>query len=88
MTRNGLDRSSESNFVTGRAIMRDNKVYPNPDVFYPERFMAEVGDDGARRRDPRQYVFGFGRRYAFNCRSHRFEAFNLNLVLDDARVLP
>ncbi|KZP11706.1 cytochrome P450 [Athelia psychrophila] len=45
------------------AIMRDSTMYPNPDVFYPERFMTEIpGSNGARRRDPRQYVFGFGRR--------------------------
>ncbi|KAF7973627.1 hypothetical protein HWV62_14814 [Athelia sp. TMB] len=45
------------------AITRDSTLYPNPDVFYPERFMnPSLDPDSARRRDPRQYVFGFGRR--------------------------
>ncbi|KAF7976129.1 hypothetical protein HWV62_7419 [Athelia sp. TMB] len=39
-------------------------LYPDPDVFSPERFMNPGLDpDLARRKDPRQYVYGFGRRY-------------------------
>ncbi|KAF7973629.1 hypothetical protein HWV62_14818 [Athelia sp. TMB] len=46
-----------------RAIMRDGTLYPDPYVFSPERFMVQSLDpELTRRRDPRQYVFGFGRR--------------------------
>lgn len=37
-------------------------MYPNPDMFYPERFLEKVDPAIARYRDPRNYVFGFGRR--------------------------
>ncbi|KAK0447316.1 cytochrome P450 [Armillaria borealis] len=40
-------------------ILRDEKLYPRPDVFDPERFMNE-GQDPVN--DPRNYIFGFGRR--------------------------
>jgi len=39
---------------------RDPRVYANPEVFFPERFMASEG--GVKEADPRDHVFGFGRR--------------------------
>lgn len=45
-----------------RAMMRDEKLYPNPDIFNPERFLDEVDLQTEAKRDPRNYVFGFGRR--------------------------
>jgi cytochrome P450 len=44
------------------AILRDEKLYPNPYVFNPDRFMEKADPEMERRRDPRNYVFGFGRR--------------------------
>ncbi|KAK0499180.1 cytochrome P450 [Armillaria luteobubalina] len=41
------------------AILRDEELYPRPDVFDPERFMGESHDPV---KDPRNYIFGFGRR--------------------------
>ncbi|KAK0184475.1 cytochrome P450 [Armillaria mellea] len=42
-----------------RAILCDEKLYPRPDLFDPDRFMSE-GQDTVK--DPRNYIFGFGRR--------------------------
>ena len=39
-----------------RAITQNPEFYPNPDRFLPERFM------GKDVPDPREAVFGFGRR--------------------------
>jgi hypothetical protein len=44
-------------------MLRDEQLYPNPSKFDPERFMEEVDDETRRKRDPRSYIFGFGRRY-------------------------
>ncbi|KAF5381704.1 hypothetical protein D9615_005603 [Tricholomella constricta] len=44
------------------AILRDERIYPNPSTFAPERFLEKVDAATERRRDPRNYVFGFGRR--------------------------
>ena len=46
-------------------MLRDEQLYPNPSEFDPERFMKEVDEETRRRRDPRSYIFGFGRRYVF-----------------------
>lgn len=46
-----------------RTLARDEKIYPNADEFRPERFMEPVDAETARRRNPGNYVFGFGRRF-------------------------
>lgn len=40
-----------------RSITRDEEIYPDPEEFRPERFENE------KVLDPREVVFGFGRRY-------------------------
>ncbi|THH13653.1 hypothetical protein EW146_g6595 [Bondarzewia mesenterica] len=41
-------------------FFKDPTTYADPEVFSPERFMASEGH--AKERDPREYLFGFGRR--------------------------
>ena len=43
-----------------RAIIHDEDVYPNADLFRPERFF---NPDGTLNDDTIGYAFGFGRRY-------------------------
>ena len=43
-----------------RAMCRNSKVYPDPEVFRPERFLVEEGKEAPL--DPSKIAFGFGRR--------------------------
>ena len=51
-SRNGLSAVK----ISFRQMSRDPEIYEDPESFRPERFI-----DG-KPLDPRQFVFGFGRR--------------------------
>jgi len=46
------------------AMLRNETMYPDPESFRPERFLENVGlsPEMERKRNPKNYVFGFGRR--------------------------
>ncbi|KAL1944827.1 hypothetical protein VTO73DRAFT_2447 [Trametes versicolor] len=43
-------------------MTRDPTLFPKPEAFIPERYLEDVDEGTARLRDPRNYIFGFGRR--------------------------
>jgi cytochrome P450 len=49
-----------------RSMLRDEEVYPDPTVFNPDRFIKD-GVMNKEIRDPRDIVFGFGRRFVQFC---------------------
>ena len=49
-------------FANVWAMSRDPEVFPDPERFNPERYLEKVDEETARQRDPRVFVFGFGRR--------------------------
>lgn len=54
--------SSDSLLILNfRAMMYDEKAYPNPTIFNPERFLKD-GKLDPEVLDPRIIAFGFGRR--------------------------
>lgn len=48
--------------ISYRALLRDPKDYPNPEVFSPERFLNKDGTLNPDVLDPTTIAFGFGRR--------------------------
>ncbi|KAJ7136875.1 cytochrome P450 [Mycena epipterygia] len=44
------------------AILRDESIYKNATEFQPDRFVNEKGPEVLSKMEPRNYVFGFGRR--------------------------
>lgn len=56
---------SAADFVRNfRSMLRDETLYPDAAKFKPERFM-EKDPEKRRMMDPRNYIFGFGRRWDF-----------------------
>jgi len=43
-------------------ILRDEAVFRDSHLFRPERYLEPVDNEMAKRRDPKNYTFGFGRR--------------------------
>ncbi|EJF55653.1 cytochrome P450 [Dichomitus squalens LYAD-421 SS1] len=58
------------------AIARDPNVYPNPGVFFPERFLKD-GELNPDVRDPATFSFGYGRRI---CPGRHYAASSLFMI--------
>lgn len=43
-------------------MAHDPTDYPDPETFYPERFLDASGEINPAIRDPSTLIFGFGRR--------------------------
>ncbi|KAG6812289.1 hypothetical protein H0H92_003598 [Tricholoma furcatifolium] len=54
--------TSQEDVFRGMAILRDEKLFPNPNAFDPSHFFSVEDAELRKRRDPRNYIFGFGRR--------------------------
>jgi cytochrome P450 len=50
------------NDLTIRSILHDPDLYSEPFAFNPERFLSQDGSLDPNVKDPRDIVFGFGRR--------------------------
>lgn len=48
-----------------RAMLHNPAVYPDPDRFWPERYEG-LNESRLDAIDPRNIVFGFGRRYVLS----------------------
>jgi hypothetical protein len=47
-------------------MTRDEQMYPEAELFSPERFMdQDQNGKEADQTDPRDFIFGFGRRQVF-----------------------
>ncbi|KAK0447013.1 cytochrome P450 [Desarmillaria tabescens] len=57
-----IPKGSIVNLDYYRAILRDKTLFPKADVFDPDRFGPDVESELREKRDPRNYIFGFGRR--------------------------
>ena len=57
-----LHKISILNTKKYRAILHDPEVFPDPEIFNPERFIKDGRLDEAIR-NPLSYAFGFGRRF-------------------------
>ena len=66
-----------SQILLHRAMLNDERVYPEPHEFKPERFLKN-GKLDRSVRDPMNIAFGFGRRWAFCFPLHKSTSHKLS----------
>ncbi|EMD32748.1 hypothetical protein CERSUDRAFT_143292, partial [Gelatoporia subvermispora B] len=54
--------SATLTLTSSRAMVRDETLFPDPEAFIPERYDHTVDEATRKARNPRQWIFGFGRR--------------------------
>ncbi len=64
-----ISTALSSHIICNRAMTRDEQIYPEAELFNPDRFMDQNGTE-ADQPDPKDFIFGFGRRQvALTCLS-------------------
>lgn len=66
-------------------MLRNEELYPEPDRFRPERYFELADEATIKRRDPRNHIFGFGRRYVISSAIPSTLCLVLSGLLDDAQ---
>jgi cytochrome P450 len=56
-----ISTAFSSYIICNRAMTRDEQIYPEAELFNPDRFMDQNGTE-ADQPDPKDFIFGFGRR--------------------------
>ena len=59
-----VSESSIANWKSHRKMLRDESIYPEPQMFDPERFLKD-GKLDPSVRNPEERSFGAGRRWGF-----------------------
>jgi len=71
--------------VLARGICHDEKVYPDPETFNPDRFLDKDGNIDPSVEDPEVRIFGSGRRSGirYDLPLHYVECHDLGFVPGD-----
>jgi cytochrome P450 len=55
------DTATKLTYYIRRGILHDERLYKDPEQYTPERFLGLDAKE-AKKLDPSNYVYGFGRR--------------------------